>query len=281
MDVATFRILTRCALLMMVVFTTGIDGDAEQISEMVREMLELHHSRCRLIFFNLTPHVTLISSFNRLLDDTGLWKLPDTEVLILGRKSEVEAVLLHRCFRNTIHATYFGFHSEILEAPTSIQRFRPTKVSTKNNVIRPLQVKRDANNLFSDSKDVLDLHRDKKQQINGTPILPEAKLPLGLPEPDQAAVDHPFEKFTEADCECDVSETLWLYRFFANFTNRRATLDTQANYSPRAFATTIGSEIYSEPTFSSGNSDGINFPRNFLIVNNTQLGGLSDGNPET
>lgn len=58
---ASFRYLVLCALQVMVVFTSGMNGNAQQLHEMVREVVEPHLTRCRLIFFNF-PSTFLTSS---------------------------------------------------------------------------------------------------------------------------------------------------------------------------------------------------------------------------
>lgn len=61
MEQAAFCYLVLSALQVMAVFTSGMNGDAQQLDEMVREMIEPHLTRCRLIFFNF-PSTFLMSS---------------------------------------------------------------------------------------------------------------------------------------------------------------------------------------------------------------------------
>lgn len=51
------------------------------------------------------------------METLGLWKLPETTVIVVGGKAKVETVLLHPSFRNTVHALYLAVTG--LTSPTS------------------------------------------------------------------------------------------------------------------------------------------------------------------
>ncbi|XP_069951449.1 uncharacterized protein [Cherax quadricarinatus] len=46
----------------------------------------------------------------RFLEKAELWKLPETLVIVVGRRTEVKDVLLHHSFHNTVHVLYLALH---------------------------------------------------------------------------------------------------------------------------------------------------------------------------
>ncbi|XP_071546584.1 glutamate receptor ionotropic, kainate 1-like isoform X2 [Panulirus ornatus] len=62
---------------------------------------------CRAVILDLTvtnhTHRTL-----SLLEASGLWTRPETYVLVVGWKANVEAILLYPCFRNTLYGLYLA-----------------------------------------------------------------------------------------------------------------------------------------------------------------------------
>lgn len=47
---------------------------------------------------------------DRLLDRAGLWKRPETRVLVVGGRASVNDVLLDHSLRNTVHGFYLALH---------------------------------------------------------------------------------------------------------------------------------------------------------------------------
>ncbi|XP_069943768.1 uncharacterized protein [Cherax quadricarinatus] len=64
---------------------------------------------CRglILDFTITYSIDLTL---RLLEAAGLWMLPETVVVVVGRRNGVKDVLLHHSFRNTVNALYLTLH---------------------------------------------------------------------------------------------------------------------------------------------------------------------------
>nr|XP_053641785.1 uncharacterized protein LOC128695307 [Cherax quadricarinatus] len=65
---------------------------------------------CRGLILDLTTTNSTTNAL-KLAEAAGLWKLAETRVIVLGRKStQVKDVLLRRSLRNTLHALYLALH---------------------------------------------------------------------------------------------------------------------------------------------------------------------------
>nr|XP_045610238.1 probable glutamate receptor [Procambarus clarkii] len=51
-------------------------------------------------------------SGGRLVEKSGLWRLPETVVIAIGGRAGVRAVLLHHSLRNTVHALYLALNHD-------------------------------------------------------------------------------------------------------------------------------------------------------------------------
>ncbi|XP_053655010.2 probable glutamate receptor isoform X1 [Cherax quadricarinatus] len=86
---------------------------------------------------NTTNDSNFTSSSNRVvrfLETCELWREPDTRVLVVGRRENVEEVLLHDTFRNTLHALYLALEyltlQRVFHPPTSSNRLSKYAAST-------------------------------------------------------------------------------------------------------------------------------------------------------
>ncbi|XP_053641778.2 glutamate receptor-like [Cherax quadricarinatus] len=70
---------------------------------------------CRGLILDLTNTNNTHSAL-RFLEKAELWKLPETLVVVVGRRTGVKEVLLRHSFRNTIHALYLTLHDLTLDA---------------------------------------------------------------------------------------------------------------------------------------------------------------------
>ncbi|KAK3889333.1 hypothetical protein Pcinc_006650 [Petrolisthes cinctipes] len=66
---------------------------------------------CRTLVLHLTPDTNTTNTL-RMVEEAGLWNLPETRVVVIGDDTgtDLQRVLLHSTFRNTIHALYFAVH---------------------------------------------------------------------------------------------------------------------------------------------------------------------------
>ncbi|XP_069168868.1 uncharacterized protein [Procambarus clarkii] len=71
---------------------------------------------CRGLLLDLTSNNNNTHLALRLLERSGLWQLPETVVIAVGRRAEVKALLLHHSLRNTLHALYLALHHTSLFA---------------------------------------------------------------------------------------------------------------------------------------------------------------------
>ncbi|KAK3872219.1 hypothetical protein Pcinc_022687 [Petrolisthes cinctipes] len=82
----------------------GVTVSASSLSHLWKEP----STTCLTLVLHLNTNInTTILALN-LLEEAGLPKFPEVVVVILGRKSDAQTVLLHHTFRNTIHAFYFA-----------------------------------------------------------------------------------------------------------------------------------------------------------------------------
>ncbi|XP_071533863.1 probable glutamate receptor [Panulirus ornatus] len=54
----------------------------------------------------------------RLLETSGLWKLPEARVVVIGKRAAVKDVLLHHSLRNTINVLYLAVHHLTRHTPS-------------------------------------------------------------------------------------------------------------------------------------------------------------------
>ncbi|XP_069951447.1 glutamate receptor ionotropic, kainate 2-like [Cherax quadricarinatus] len=64
---------------------------------------------CRGLILDFT-NTNNTHSVLRFLEKAELWKLPETLVIVVGRRTEVKDVLLHHSFHNTVHVLYLALH---------------------------------------------------------------------------------------------------------------------------------------------------------------------------
>ncbi|XP_045590487.2 glutamate receptor ionotropic, delta-1-like [Procambarus clarkii] len=68
---------------------------------------------CRGLILDLTSSSNTTHLALRLVEMSGMWRLPKTVVIAIGGRAGVRAVLLHHSLRNTVHALYLALHHEL------------------------------------------------------------------------------------------------------------------------------------------------------------------------
>nr|XP_045587511.1 uncharacterized protein LOC123749451 [Procambarus clarkii] len=68
---------------------------------------------CRGLILDLTSSRNTTHLALRLVEMSGLWRLPETVVIAIGGRAGVRAVLLHHSLRNTVHALYLALHHDL------------------------------------------------------------------------------------------------------------------------------------------------------------------------
>nr|XP_045620076.1 uncharacterized protein LOC123771526 [Procambarus clarkii] len=68
---------------------------------------------CRGLILDLTSSNNATHLALRLVEMSGLWRLPETVVIAIGGRAGVRAVLLHHSLRNTVHALYLALHHDL------------------------------------------------------------------------------------------------------------------------------------------------------------------------
>ncbi|KAK4321810.1 hypothetical protein Pmani_007437 [Petrolisthes manimaculis] len=66
---------------------------------------------CRTLVLHLTPDTNTTTL--RMVEGAGLWYLPETRVVVVvegDKGTDMQRILLHSTFRNTIHALYFAVY---------------------------------------------------------------------------------------------------------------------------------------------------------------------------
>lgn len=63
---------------------------------------------------------------DRLLDEAGLWKIPETLVVVVGGQTQVTDALTHHSLRNTIHGIYLALHRP---AAPAVAAPRPSRLA--------------------------------------------------------------------------------------------------------------------------------------------------------
>nr|XP_045587518.1 uncharacterized protein LOC123749459 [Procambarus clarkii] len=71
---------------------------------------------CRGLILDLTSSSNTTHLALRLVEISGLWRLPETVVIAIGGRTGVRSVLLHHSLRNTVHALYLTLHHDLLHA---------------------------------------------------------------------------------------------------------------------------------------------------------------------
>nr|XP_045620083.1 uncharacterized protein LOC123771532 [Procambarus clarkii] len=71
---------------------------------------------CRGLILDLTSSSSITQLALRLVEMSGVWRLPETVVIAIGGRAGVRAVLLHHSLRNTVHALYLALHHASLHA---------------------------------------------------------------------------------------------------------------------------------------------------------------------
>ncbi|KAG7162350.1 putative Proteasome subunit alpha type-2-like 6 [Homarus americanus] len=102
-------------------------GPVEQVGVMVGQVVEHHLTDCHLVLMTTTQHSHVFSSIIRLAEVAGLWKMPETRVVVVGRMAGVKDVLLHHSLRNTVHGLYLALHDLTLHTPPRIGSSRLRK----------------------------------------------------------------------------------------------------------------------------------------------------------
>ncbi|XP_063885541.1 glutamate receptor ionotropic, delta-2-like [Scylla paramamosain] len=98
-----------------------IEATSINTAQLRQALLGDWSTTCRALVLNLlgnrNPRELIVDSRNnvtevtlRLLELAGLWKMPETRVLVVNLKTGLEEILLHSCFRNSVHALSFVFH---------------------------------------------------------------------------------------------------------------------------------------------------------------------------
>ncbi|XP_069943810.1 ionotropic receptor 21a-like [Cherax quadricarinatus] len=90
---------------------------------------------CRGLIIDLTD-TNSTSLVLGLLEESGLWMLPETVVVMVGGMSTVKEVLLHHSLRNTVNALYLALDDVYLHLPPLYQYKRLMKVLTQERVKR-------------------------------------------------------------------------------------------------------------------------------------------------
>ncbi|KAK8744552.1 hypothetical protein OTU49_000866 [Cherax quadricarinatus] len=65
-----------------------------------------------------------------LVEASGLWKLSETVVVVVGERSSVKEVLLHHSFRNTVNALYLALHDPQSYRPSRLGKSLSLKASS-------------------------------------------------------------------------------------------------------------------------------------------------------
>ncbi|KAG7162400.1 Glutamate receptor ionotropic, kainate 1-like 1 [Homarus americanus] len=89
---------------------------------------------CRALIIDLTNNDKTESAL-RLAETSGLWKLSETRVVVVGGTAGVKDVLLHHSLRNTVHALYLAFHDLTLSTLPRHGNSRLKKVLPKEGVV--------------------------------------------------------------------------------------------------------------------------------------------------
>ncbi|XP_045123990.1 glutamate [NMDA] receptor subunit 1-like [Portunus trituberculatus] len=96
---------------------------------------------CRGLILHLHEGSNNDTDALRMLERTGLWKRPETKVLVVGGSARVKGVLLHSSLRNTVHGVYLALHQDpaasIAPGEAAIRRSLPySAVSQEVSVYR-------------------------------------------------------------------------------------------------------------------------------------------------
>ncbi|XP_042222825.1 uncharacterized protein LOC121867138 [Homarus americanus] len=82
---------------------------------------------CRAIILDVTESNNTNLAL-RLLESSGLWKMSETRVVIIGWTAGVKDVLLHHSLRNTVHGLYLALHDLAILTPPNHRDSRLRKV---------------------------------------------------------------------------------------------------------------------------------------------------------
>ncbi|XP_071546565.1 glutamate receptor ionotropic, delta-2-like [Panulirus ornatus] len=92
--------------------------EQESYSQLVQRFWGDATLTCHTVLLDLsTSNTTNTRGALRLLEAAGLWKRPETRVVVVGVVAEAEALLLHPTFRNTLYALYIALQT--LPSPRS------------------------------------------------------------------------------------------------------------------------------------------------------------------
>ncbi|XP_042233417.1 uncharacterized protein LOC121873784 [Homarus americanus] len=119
-----------------VVVEAGWVLSQDQVAQdhLLQRLLGEVKTTCRALILDLTTNNRSADIALRLAEVAGLWKTPETRVVVVGGMAGVKDVLLHHSLRNTVHGLYLALHDLTLHTPPRIGSSRLRKALPREGV---------------------------------------------------------------------------------------------------------------------------------------------------